>query len=99
MPSTGDRIRRRERSQERRSAITEGSPVLPSARGTQHRTIRGIFEGGPTGKRGSDMSEVYAPLRQPLVVGDKSLGQVTADICGPLERRAGPLWWVAFLVS
>jgi molybdopterin-containing oxidoreductase family membrane subunit len=45
------------------------------------------------------MSEVYAPLRQPLVIGDKSLGQVTADICTPLERRAGPLWWAAFLAS
>ncbi len=45
------------------------------------------------------MSEVYAPLRQPLVVGEKSLGQVTADICTPLERRAGLLWWAAFLVS
>jgi molybdopterin-containing oxidoreductase family membrane subunit len=45
------------------------------------------------------MSEVCAPLRQPLVGGDKSLGQVTADVCGPLERRAGPLWWAAFLVS
>jgi molybdopterin-containing oxidoreductase family membrane subunit len=45
------------------------------------------------------MSDVYAPLRQPLVIGEKSLGQVTADVCAPLERRAGLLWWAAFLVS
>ncbi len=35
----------------------------------------------------------------PLIAGDKTLGQVTVDICAPLERRAGLLWWVAFLVS
>jgi hypothetical protein len=28
-----------------------------------------------------------------------SLGQVTADICAPLERRAGLLWRAAFLAS
>jgi molybdopterin-containing oxidoreductase family membrane subunit len=35
----------------------------------------------------------------PLIEGNKSLAQVTADVCAPLERRAGPLWWAAFLVS
>jgi molybdopterin-containing oxidoreductase family membrane subunit len=33
----------------------------------------------------------------PLIGGEKTLGQVTADICAPLERRAGILWWLAFL--
>jgi molybdopterin-containing oxidoreductase family membrane subunit len=33
----------------------------------------------------------------PLIRGDKTLGEVTADICAPLERRAGILWWLAFL--
>jgi molybdopterin-containing oxidoreductase family membrane subunit len=45
------------------------------------------------------MNAVHAPLRQPLVIGDKTLGQVTADVCAPLERRAGLLWWAAFLLS
>ena len=36
---------------------------------------------------------------QPLTEGNKSLAQVTADVCAPLERRAGALWWAAFLVS
>src|SRR6516165_5746393 len=45
------------------------------------------------------MAELYLPVRQPLVIGDKTLGQVTADVCAPLERRAGLLWWAAFLVS
>jgi molybdopterin-containing oxidoreductase family membrane subunit len=34
-----------------------------------------------------------------LIARDKSLGQVTADICAPLERRATGLWWAAFLTS
>jgi Ni/Fe-hydrogenase subunit HybB-like protein len=38
-------------------------------------------------------------LRQALVLGDKTEAEVTQDICGPLERRAGPLWWPAFLTA
>jgi molybdopterin-containing oxidoreductase family membrane subunit len=34
-----------------------------------------------------------------LIEGSKSLAQVTADVCAPLERRASLLWWAAFLVS
>jgi molybdopterin-containing oxidoreductase family membrane subunit len=45
------------------------------------------------------MGECQAFLRQPLVTGHPSLGQVTRDVCAPLERRAGPLWWLAFLVA
>jgi molybdopterin-containing oxidoreductase family membrane subunit len=45
------------------------------------------------------MAEVYSPLRQPLVSGDKSLAQVTEDICTPLERRPMALWWLAFLAA
>ncbi|MCC6421571.1 MAG: polysulfide reductase NrfD [Gemmataceae bacterium] len=43
------------------------------------------------------MTEVCSTLRQPLVDGDKSLGQITADVCAPLERRPTGLWWAAFL--
>jgi len=35
----------------------------------------------------------------PWIEGHKSLAQVTSDICAPLERRAGLLWWLAFLVA
>lgn len=45
------------------------------------------------------MAEVYSPLRVPWIEGDKSLKQVTADVCAPLERRATGLWWAAFLPS
>src|SRR5690349_23604553 len=43
------------------------------------------------------MAETCAPLRQPLVAGDKPLAQVTQDVCAPLERRSTALWWLAFL--
>ncbi|RLE25415.1 MAG: hydrogenase [Acidobacteria bacterium] len=42
---------------------------------------------------------VYSELRMPLVDGNKRVGDITADICRPLEGRAGPLWWVAFLTA
>jgi Ni/Fe-hydrogenase subunit HybB-like protein len=35
----------------------------------------------------------------PLITGGKTLGQVTADICAPLERRASVWWWLGFLPS
>ena len=43
------------------------------------------------------MAEVVSVLRQPLIDGDRSLAQVTDDVCAPLERRATGLWWSAFL--
>lgn len=45
------------------------------------------------------MVEVCSPLREPLVEGNKSLAQITQDVCRPLERRPTGLWWSAFLVS
>jgi molybdopterin-containing oxidoreductase family membrane subunit len=45
------------------------------------------------------MAEGHASLRQPLVAGDKTPAQVTQDVCAPLERRAGALWWLAFLAA
>jgi molybdopterin-containing oxidoreductase family membrane subunit len=41
-----------------------------------------------------------APLvRPPLIAGDKSLGQVTEDVCAPMERRPTAWWWGAFGAS
>ena len=45
------------------------------------------------------MSEVYSTLRSPLVLGDKSLAQVTQDVCAPMETKAGSLWWLAFTMA
>ncbi len=35
----------------------------------------------------------------PLIGGQKTLAQVTADICQPIERRATSAWWRTFAVS
>ncbi len=43
------------------------------------------------------MAELYSILRSPLILGDKSLRQVTDDVCAPMERGPGKLWWIAFV--
>ncbi|MEE9457585.1 MAG: NrfD/PsrC family molybdoenzyme membrane anchor subunit [bacterium] len=45
------------------------------------------------------MAERAKPAAVPLVLGDKTPGQVTADITRALERRPGFLWWAAFVPS
>jgi len=35
----------------------------------------------------------------PLIIGDRTLSDVTRDVCDPLERRPGGLWWAGFLLS
>lgn len=45
------------------------------------------------------MTEQHPNADLPLIEGNKSLAQVTADVCAPLERRTGALWWSAFLLS
>ncbi|GAG40697.1 unnamed protein product, partial [marine sediment metagenome] len=45
------------------------------------------------------MSESTPSLRPPLVTGDKSLSDVTRDICEPMDRKPTALWWGAFGLS
>ena len=42
------------------------------------------------------MAEPFV-VRNPLVAGNKTPGQVTNDISAPLERKPGALWWAAFV--
>ena len=35
----------------------------------------------------------------PLIGGDKTPGQVTRDVCAPLEGRPTGLWWLGFLTA
>ncbi|MFB3819256.1 MAG: NrfD/PsrC family molybdoenzyme membrane anchor subunit [Candidatus Methylomirabilales bacterium] len=35
----------------------------------------------------------------PLIAGDKSLHQVTEDVCGALDGRPSGLWWAGFLAA
>ncbi len=41
----------------------------------------------------------YATLREPLIKGNKSLAQVTDDICRPLEGKPTRLWYVGIATS
>ena len=45
------------------------------------------------------MADAARPLRQPLIAGDKGLGEVTAEITAPLEQRPTWRWWAAFLAA
>jgi len=45
------------------------------------------------------MHRRFSLLRKPLIAGEKSLNDVTEDVARPLENKATPLWWAAFLVS
>ncbi|MDL1870786.1 hydrogenase [Deltaproteobacteria bacterium PRO3] len=42
---------------------------------------------------------VSSPLRPPQVTGEKSMVDVTEDVCRPLERKAGAGWKLLFLLS
>ncbi len=45
------------------------------------------------------MADAVLTLRPPLIEGDKSISQVTNDVCAPMEGRPTLLWWVALVVS
>jgi Ni/Fe-hydrogenase subunit HybB-like protein len=45
------------------------------------------------------MASVSVPWSPPWIAGNKTATQVTADICAPLERRAGGWWWLTFLLA
>lgn len=40
-----------------------------------------------------------APIREPLILGDKSYHDITDDIARPIETKAGKLWWFAFYIA
>ena len=44
-------------------------------------------------------SHYEAPIRRPLVAGEKSYHDVTVDIAKPIETRANKQWWIVFTIS
>ncbi len=40
-----------------------------------------------------------APIREPLIYGDKTYHDITEDIAKPVESKAGKLWWYAFYLA
>src|SRR5512143_2206009 len=45
------------------------------------------------------MAEVCSPLRIPLIAGNKKAAAVTEDVCRPMLRPPGQLWWAGFSLS
>ncbi len=40
-----------------------------------------------------------APIREPLILGDKTNHDITEDICRPIEGKANKYWWWCFIVA
>ena len=40
-----------------------------------------------------------AQIRQPLVEGNKTIADVSNDICRPIENKPTKLWWLGFTIS
>lgn len=40
-----------------------------------------------------------APIREPLILGNKTYHDITVDVARPIEEKAGKLWWTAFLIA
>ncbi|MCF4100188.1 polysulfide reductase NrfD [Gillisia sp. M10.2A] len=45
------------------------------------------------------MSHYEAPIRKPLVTGDKTYHDVTIDVAAPVEGKANKSWWIVFSIS
>ncbi|MDA9327240.1 molybdopterin oxidoreductase, partial [Flavobacteriaceae bacterium] len=44
-------------------------------------------------------SHYEAPIRKPLVTGDKSYHDVTVDVAAPVEGTANKQWWIVFGIA
>ncbi len=45
------------------------------------------------------MSHYEAPIRKPLVIGEKNYHDVTVDVAAPVEGRANKSWWIVFSIA
>ncbi|MDB9961522.1 polysulfide reductase NrfD [Oceanihabitans sp.] len=44
-------------------------------------------------------SHYEAPIRRPLVTGEKSYHDVTVDVARPIEGKANKSWWIVFSIA
>ena len=44
-------------------------------------------------------SHYEAPIRKPLVLGDKGYHDISVDIAAPVEGRANKHWWIVFSIA
>lgn len=45
------------------------------------------------------MGHYEAPIREPIVLGNKSYHDISVDIARPVEGKANKKWWIAFIIS
>ena len=40
-----------------------------------------------------------SPIREPLILGDKSYHDITIDVAKPVLAKANKMWWIVFGIS
>lgn len=45
------------------------------------------------------MAEIFSTLRTPLILGNKTYGDITHDVSVPLEEKSSVAWWWTFIVA
>lgn len=45
------------------------------------------------------MSHYEAPIREPLINGDKNYHDITVDVAAAVEGKANKKWWIAFTIA
>ena len=40
-----------------------------------------------------------SPIREPLILGNKSYNDITIDVVKPVLSKANKLWWLVFGIS
>ena len=45
------------------------------------------------------MSHYEAPIREPLILGNKSYHDISVDVARPVEGKANKKWWIAFTIA
>ena len=45
------------------------------------------------------MSNVESSIRPALILGDKTLHDITEDVCRPIEDKPNKYWWMSFVLS
>lgn len=44
-------------------------------------------------------SQNYSYIKDPFIFVDKTYHDITKDVSHPIETKAGPIWWIVFIIS
>ncbi len=45
------------------------------------------------------MGHYEAPIREPIIIGDKNYHDISVDVAAPIEGKANKKWWIAFIIA